>query len=64
MMILGSDQSRFQFAKDAIQLRKGKVNAPGAEETVVLAFGGSANGGSTVHITRKTRKRHLWKVNA
>ncbi|KAJ7109231.1 hypothetical protein C8R44DRAFT_280165 [Mycena epipterygia] len=56
---IGSDQIRFKFAKDAIDLRKRGI-ARGAEETVVLSnFGGSA-----VHITRKMRKRPLWKVNA
>jgi hypothetical protein len=34
----------------------------GAEETVVLAFGNV--GGSAVHVTRKIRKRPLWKVNS
>jgi len=61
----GSDQSRFKFAKDAIELRKrGIARGSGAEETVVLAFGGGGFGGSSVHITRKMRKRPLWKVNA
>ncbi|RDB24105.1 BTB/POZ domain-containing protein 2 [Hypsizygus marmoreus] len=61
----GSDQARFKFAKDAIELRKrGIARGSGAEETVVLAFGGGNFGGSTVHITRKMRKRPLWKVNA
>lgn len=60
----GSDQARFKFAKDAIDLRKrGIARGQGAEETVVLAFGGH-NGGSAVHVTRKLRKRPLWKVNA
>lgn len=62
---IGSDQARFKFAKDAIELRKrGIARGLGAEETVVLAFGGSSTGGSTVHITRKLRKRPLWKVNS
>ncbi|PCH38457.1 hypothetical protein WOLCODRAFT_136290 [Wolfiporia cocos MD-104 SS10] len=62
---IGSDQARFKFAKDAIELRKRSIaRGQGAEETVVLAFGGSNFGGSTVHITRKLRKRPLWKVNA
>jgi hypothetical protein len=62
----GSDQARFKFAKDAIELRKhGIARGPGAEETVVLAFGGKNSiGGSAVHVTRKMRKRPLWKVNA
>ncbi|KAJ6546533.1 hypothetical protein DFH09DRAFT_1171287 [Mycena vulgaris] len=56
---IGSDQIRFKFAKDVIELRKRGI-ARGAEETVVLSnFGGSA-----VHITRKMRKRPLWKVNS
>ncbi|KAG5728375.1 BTB/POZ domain-containing protein 2 [Termitomyces sp. T112] len=61
----GSDQARFKFAKEAIELRKrGIARGSGAEETVVLAFGGGNAGGSSVHITRKMRKRPLWKVNA
>lgn len=60
----GSDQARFKFAKDAIELRKrGVARGQGAEETVVLAFGGGF-GGSAVHVTRKLRKRPLWKVNS
>ena len=55
----GSDQARFKFAKEAIELRKRGI-ARGGEETVVLAFG-SGNGGS-VHITRKLRRRNLFKV--
>ncbi|KAJ7343628.1 hypothetical protein DFH08DRAFT_873250 [Mycena albidolilacea] len=56
---IGSDQTRFKFAKDAVDLRKRGI-ARGAEETVVLSnFGGSA-----IHITRKMRKRTLWKVNS
>lgn len=62
---LGSDQARFKFAKDAIEVRKrGIAHGAGAEETVVLAFGGSNVNGSAVHVTRKTRKRNLWKVNS
>ncbi|KAF7338418.1 BTB domain-containing protein [Mycena venus] len=54
---IGSDQTRFKFAKDAIDVRKRGI-ARGAEETVVLSnFGGSA-----IHITRKMRKRPLWKT--
>ena len=61
----GSDQARFKFAKDAIDLRKrGIARGQGAEETVVLAFGGGNNGGSAVHVTRKLRKRPLWKVSS
>lgn len=55
----GSHQTRFKFAKDAIDLRKRGI-ARGAEETVVL----SNFGDSPVHITRKMRKRPLWKVNS
>ncbi|KAJ6630646.1 hypothetical protein B0H10DRAFT_1982152 [Mycena sp. CBHHK59/15] len=56
---IGPDQVRFKFAKDVIDMRKRGI-ARGAEETVVLSnFGGSA-----VHITRKMRKRPLWKVNS
>ncbi|EPQ58415.1 hypothetical protein GLOTRDRAFT_57377 [Gloeophyllum trabeum ATCC 11539] len=62
---IGSDQARFKFAKEAIDLRKrGVARGSGAEETVVLAFGASPAGGSTVHVTRKMRKRPLWKVNS
>ncbi|EGN95454.1 hypothetical protein SERLA73DRAFT_60094 [Serpula lacrymans var. lacrymans S7.3] len=62
---IGSDQARFKFAKDAIELRKrGIARGHGAEETVVLAFGGGQMGGSAVHVTRKMRKRPLWKVNS
>ncbi|KAI3610364.1 btb poz domain protein btb2 [Moniliophthora roreri] len=62
---IGSDQSRFKFAKDAIEIRKrGIARGPGCEETVVLAFGGGYSGGSAVHVTRKMRKRQLWKVNS
>ncbi|KAF5386844.1 hypothetical protein D9615_001880 [Tricholomella constricta] len=61
----GSDQARFKFAKEAIELRKrGIARGSGAEETVVLAFGGGNGVGNSVHITRKMRKRPLWKVNA
>jgi len=63
--IIGSDQARFKFAKDAIELRKrGIARGVGAEETVVLAFGQSNFGSSAVHVTRKMRKRPLWKVNS
>ncbi|EIN07815.1 hypothetical protein PUNSTDRAFT_144335 [Punctularia strigosozonata HHB-11173 SS5] len=62
---IGSDQARFKFAKEAIEFRKkGVARGSGAEETVVLAFGGGHDGGSAVHVTRKLRKRPLWKVNA
>jgi hypothetical protein len=65
---LGSDQARFKFAKDAIEVRKkaGISRGTGAQETVVLAFGGGNGngGGSAVHVTRKLRKKQLWKINA
>ncbi|KAI0259941.1 hypothetical protein BC834DRAFT_832626, partial [Gloeopeniophorella convolvens] len=62
---IGSEQARFQFAKDAIQLRKrGIARNAGVEEAVVLAFGGGNTGGSAVHVTRKIRRKPLWKVNA
>lgn len=64
-IITGSDQCRFKFAKDAIELRKrGIARGQGSEETVVLAFGGGHMSGSAVHVTRKMRKRPLWKVNS
>ena len=44
--------------------KQGIARGTGAEETVVLAFGGGNFGGSAVHITRKLRKRPLWKVNS
>ncbi|KIM80797.1 hypothetical protein PILCRDRAFT_72830 [Piloderma croceum F 1598] len=61
---IGSDQARFKFAKDAIELRRRARGSGAAEETVVLAFGGGNYGGSAVHITKKMKKRPLWKVNA
>ena len=62
---IGSDQARFRFAKDAIEVRKGGIARGHGEETVVLAFGGSNNfGGSAVHVTRKMRRRPLWKINS
>ncbi|KAI9456272.1 hypothetical protein BJY52DRAFT_1121265, partial [Lactarius psammicola] len=61
---IGSEQARFQFAKDAIQLRKrGIARNAGAEEAVVLAFVGGRTGGSVVHVTRKVRRKNLWKVS-
>lgn len=61
---IGSEKARFQFAKDAIQLRKrGIARNVGAEEAVVLAFCGGGTGGSVVHVTRKVRRKNLWKVN-
>lgn len=44
--------------------KRGIARGSGAEETVVLAFGGASAGGSAVLVTRKMRKRPLWKVNA
>jgi hypothetical protein len=64
LIYVGSDQARFKFAKDAIDLRKRARGSGAAEETVVLAFGGGNFGGSAVHITKKMKKRPLWKVNA
>ncbi|KDR81796.1 hypothetical protein GALMADRAFT_240002 [Galerina marginata CBS 339.88] len=61
--VIGTDQARFKFARDAIELRKRGI-ARGLEETVVLAFGQSNFGTSTVHVTRKMRKRNLWKVSS
>lgn len=59
--LIGSDQERFRFAKAAIELRK-RTRRGAGEETVVLAFGGGHSNGSAVHVTRKTRKRALFKV--
>lgn len=60
MRVLGGDQARFRFAKEAIALRK--AQKPGRdEESVVLAFG-KTDGGSAVHVARKMKKRPLWKV--
>ncbi|KAI0668535.1 hypothetical protein C8Q78DRAFT_1047693 [Trametes maxima] len=62
---LGSVHSRFKFAKDAIELRKqGVARGTGAEETVVLAFGGNTTQSGGVLVTRKLRRRQLWKVNS
>ncbi|KDQ33165.1 hypothetical protein PLEOSDRAFT_1052017 [Pleurotus ostreatus PC15] len=62
---IGSDRARYEFAKEAVELRKhGVARGQGAEETVVLAFGGGNTNGSAVHVARKMRKRPLWKVNA
>jgi hypothetical protein len=58
-----SVHSRFKFAKSVVDLRKkagGNAYLTGADETVVLAFGGP-NGGN-IHVTRKVKKRPLWKV--
>ena len=62
LFFLGADKERFKFAKEAIELRKRTRQNGGAVETVVLAFGGNSPGGSAVHVTRKTRKRQLFKV--
>jgi len=59
---VGSDQARFRFAKEAIATRKKTPAGKETEESVVLAFGKS-DGGSAVHITRKMKKRPLWKVS-
>ena len=57
--------SRFKFAKDAIELRKqGIARGTGAEETVVLAFGGNTGQSGDVLVTRKLRRRQLWKVGS
>ncbi|KAI0048568.1 hypothetical protein FA95DRAFT_1557927 [Auriscalpium vulgare] len=62
---IGTEQARFKFAKDAIEARRrGIARGTGAEETVVLAFGGANAGGHAVHVTRKMRRKALWKVNA
>ena len=55
---IGTDQERFRFAKAVVDLRK--QTRGGVEETVVLAFGGGH--GSAVHVTRKMKKRALFKV--
>ncbi|THH08211.1 hypothetical protein EW145_g2855 [Phellinidium pouzarii] len=61
MFQIGSDQERFRLAKAAIDLRK-RTRGGGAEETVVLAFGGVQTG-SAVHVTRKMKRRALFKVS-
>ncbi|PAV24328.1 btb poz domain btb2 [Pyrrhoderma noxium] len=58
---IGSDQERFRFAKAAIDMRK-HTRGAGTEETVVLAFGGSKTG-SSVLVTRKMKKRALFKTS-
>ena len=70
--ILGGDQERFGFAKKMIVSRRKRALAnasasgsAGAKaqvpvENVVLRFGGGT--GSSVHVTRKTQARTLWKV--
>jgi hypothetical protein len=68
---LGGDQERFGYAKKMIASRRKKALAaatavPGQPkvqvptENVVLSFGGGT--GSSVHVTRKTQARALWKV--
>ena len=52
---------RFKFAKDAIELRK-KGIARGQEEAVVLAFGGNSAQSTGVLVTRKLRRRQLYKI--
>ncbi|KAG8753585.1 hypothetical protein FRC14_005896 [Serendipita sp. 396] len=56
--VIGSDHDRFRFAKAAIARRK-QFAGRGAEESVVLAVG---EGKGNVHITRKLRRKALWKV--
>lgn len=56
--VIGSDHDRFRFAKAAIAKRK-QFAGRGAEESVVLAVG---EGKGNVHITRKVRRKALWKV--
>ncbi|KAL5529114.1 hypothetical protein ACEPAG_5088 [Sanghuangporus baumii] len=60
MFQIGTDQERFRFAKSAIELRK-RTRGQGVDEAVVLAFGGG-HSGSAVHVTRKTKKKALYKV--
>lgn len=60
---IDGNQGRFRFAKRAIELRKQRgITKDNEEETVVLAFGAGDGGGHAVHITRKTKKKPLWKV--
>ncbi|KAG9019599.1 hypothetical protein FRB90_000063 [Tulasnella sp. 427] len=58
---IGGEQIRFRFVKEAIAARKKTKAGRVAEESVVLAFG-KTDGGSAVHVTRKMKKRPLWKV--
>ncbi|KAG8903815.1 hypothetical protein FRB99_002706 [Tulasnella sp. 403] len=58
---LGGDQARYRFTKEVIAARKKLPISRDAEESVVLAFG-KTDGGSNVHVTRKMKKRPLWKV--
>jgi len=59
---LHGNHARFKFAKTAIALRKQKGVSRDTEETVVLAFDGQTDQENAVHITRKMRKKPLWKV--
>ena len=61
MPCAGSTHARFKFGKDAIELRK-KGIARGQEEAVVLAFGGSSGQSTGVLVTRKLRRRQLYKI--
>jgi hypothetical protein len=58
LSFLGSDHDRFRFAKAAITKRK-QFAGRGAEEAVVLAVG---DGKGSIHVTRKVRRKPLWKV--
>ena len=57
-LFAGSDHDRFRFAKAAIAKRK-QFAGRGAEESVVLAVG---EGKGNLHISRKLRRKALWKV--
>jgi hypothetical protein len=57
-LFVGSDHDRFRFAKAAIAKRK-QFAGRNAEESVVLAVG---EGKGNVHVTRKHRRKALWKV--
>lgn len=57
-LLTGSDHDRFRFAKSAIVRRK-QLAGRDAEESVVLAVG---QGKGNVHVTRKLRRKALWKV--
>ncbi|KAH7107436.1 hypothetical protein BKA62DRAFT_667571 [Auriculariales sp. MPI-PUGE-AT-0066] len=58
-----SPQARFKFAKRAIELRKARGTTKDfEEETVVLAFGTGDANATPVHVTRRTRKKALFKV--
>jgi hypothetical protein len=56
--LAGSDHDRFRFAKAAIAKRK-QFAGRGAEESVVLAVG---EGKGNLHVSRKLRRKALWKV--